>query len=389
MYNELLSHVENEVHFTPAGPLAGRTWEEAVFAFRHAIPIGIERGDGPLLAPARSGAGFRLLPEDHIIAVARNQQGMRIEEVRLPQAPPPSRASDANAAADAVPDEPGDEPVRNVLVLGWSEMVLPMLREYAGYARSSGRRFAVQLVSPCLPEGMTASEIADIIEAQGELDILLRRMDYLAPTVLEQLRPGEYDAIIVLDEAHVDTQFGDPDTRVIMTLLLLRSLRDAAERQGTPFPPRQQIVGEILDVNNKELVEATGTVRDVIISNDLISKMIAQVCRERRTDRVMEEFFNETGMEIYLKPAAWYAADGSSVRFDDLVYAALCRGEAAFGFARQNAAATNAHGEPPPELRLNPPRDMKLRIDAGLQLVVIAEQEGPAACASPGPSGES
>jgi hypothetical protein len=221
--------------------------------------------------------------------------------------------------------------VRNVLVLGWSEMVLPMLREYAGYARSMRLRFAVTIASPTLPAGLSPAEVADIIGAEDELDITLLNIDYLATSELERLRPGGFEAIIVLDESETDARYGDPDTRVIMTLLLLRSLRDEAERRGEPYPPRQQIVGEILDVNNKELVEATGTVRDVIISNDLVSKMIAQVCRERRTEMVMQEFFDEDGTEIYLKPASWYAPIGSTATIDALESAALARGEAAFG----------------------------------------------------------
>lgn len=372
VYNEILSHEKNEVHFTPAGPLAGRTWEEAVFSFRRAMPIGVFRDGKPLLAPAATGDGFRIESGDDIIAIARDQAAMRVE---APVLPPRHVAPQSVTVRDTQ-----ETPVRNVLVLGWSEMVMPMLREYAGYARSMRLRFAVTIASPTLPAGLSPAEVADIIGAEDELDITLLNIDYLATSELERLQPGGFEAIIVLDESEADTRYGDPDTRVIMTLLLLRSLRDDAERHGVPYPQRQQIVGEILDVNNKELVEATGTVRDVIISNDLVSKMIAQVCRERRTEMVMQEFFDEDGTEIYLKPASWYAPIGSTATFDVLVAAALARGEAAFGYAIMEdvSAAAGLQGpvaDSSSRVEINPLRDTVLRIDAQLRMVVIAEGE--------------
>ena len=74
----------------------------------------------------------------------------------------------------------------------------------------------------------------------------------------------------MLDDDVDDIHIEDADTRVIMTLLLLRALRDQAERDGRPFPRQQQIVGEIFNVSNKDLAESTGSLRDVIISNDLV-----------------------------------------------------------------------------------------------------------------------
>jgi hypothetical protein len=154
-----------------------------------------------------------------------------------------------------------------------------------------------------------------------------------------------------------------------MTLLLLRSLRDRAEKDGIPYPIRQQIVGEIFNASNKELAESTGTLRDVIISNDLVSKMIAQVCRERRTEPVMQDLFDEEGKEIYLKPALLYAEKGSAVTFDQLLLSSLQKGEVAIGYVgwRENGGKR--------EMKLNPPRETVLHIDANLRVVVIAENE--------------
>ncbi|MBE0643311.1 MAG: hypothetical protein IH600_04470 [Bacteroidetes bacterium] len=358
VYNELLSHHSNEFHFTPADDLTGSSWEDVVFSFRTAIPVGVFRDGKPLLAPADSGSAFQILPDDCIIAVARTEADMRSTGVRKPQTLPVPKSVVVSL-----------EPIRNVLLLGWNEKVFPLLKEYAAYARSARMQFAVTLVSPGLPAGLTAGEVSSLIGTDDELSILLRKVDYLASDVVEELGPGNFDAIIVLDEDVDDAHIEDADTRVIMTLLLLRALRDRAEKLGRPFPPQQQIVGEIFNVSNKDLAESTGSLRDVIISNDLVSKMIAQVCRERRTEFVMQDLFDEEGKEIYLKPALRYAEAGAMASFDQLLLASVRKGEVAIGFARGNIRGAGR------ELKLNPPRESMLRIDEELHLVVVAESE--------------
>lgn len=357
VYDELLSHLGNEVHFIPASQVEERNWEDIVFSFREAIPIGVFREGRPHLAPT-SGEGFRVLPTDDIIAVARSQDAMHPDESRKPVMPP------APAVADA-----SDVPIGNVLLLGWNDKVTPLLREYAAYARSARLRFSVLLVSSALPADLSVSEISAIIGAGEELELRVLKLDYFIPEALDEIEPGNFDAIIVFGEHAVDSQVIDPDTRVILTLLLLRSLRDRAALRGAPFPPQQQIVGEILDSGNKDLATATGTLRDVIISNDLVSKMIAQVCRDRRTGAIMEELFDEEGREIYLRPAALYAAEDCTVRFDQLILAALRRGEAAIGY--YDGSEKHAGNR----VRLNPPGDEEIRIDPTLRLIVIAEGE--------------
>ncbi|MFZ1728546.1 MAG: hypothetical protein WBQ23_12095 [Bacteroidota bacterium] len=358
VYNELLSHHENEFHFTPTGVMAGKTWKEVVFSFRSAIPVGVFRGGEPLLAPARAGEDFRILPEDSIIVVARVEGDMRVGNLHIPDA--------------ADPPGEGVQPgvlIRNILLLGWNQKVFPLLKEYAAYARSVRTLFAVTIVSPGIPAGMTSGEICSIIDAGDELDIRIRKEEYLASETVEQLGPANFDAIIVLDENVDDSHFEDADTRVIMTLLLLRSLRDRAEKLGIAYPPQQQIVGEIFNVSNKDLAESTGTMRDVIISNDLVSKMISQVCRERRTELVMKDLFDEEGKEIYIKSALLYAGKGSTATFDQLLLASLQKGEVAIGFVRRQSNGGKR------ELKLNPPRDLELHVDEDLRLIVFAEDE--------------
>jgi ion channel POLLUX/CASTOR len=172
----------------------------------------------------------------------------------------------------------------------------------------------------------------------------------------------------VLGEQHRRESVEDADTKVILLLLLLRTMRTQVEHGAHPFPQQQQIVTEILDSSNKELAESTGAIQDVIISNDLVSNMIAQICRDKRTEPVLTDFFDETGKEIYMKPAGWYAAEGSDIVFGQLQRAAFELGEIAIGLGEfRNDAMT---------VKLNPGRSRRLLVHAGLSVIVISEHEG-------------
>ncbi|MBN1447008.1 MAG: hypothetical protein JXA28_03680 [Bacteroidetes bacterium] len=358
VYDEILSHHSNEVHLLPADVLTGRSWEETVFSFRAAIPIGILRDGIPHLAPQHWRSAFTVTDRDVIIALARNEGAMRISAPVIPSSPaPPTGAHDEVQRS-----------VRNLLLLGWNDKVYPLLKEYAGYARTAGSQFSVTLVSPGIPADLRAGEVAAIIDSGSELKISIARVDYLRAGVYEDLEPARFDAVIVLGDTFTNAQIEDADTRVIMTLLLLRSLREQGGNGVASILPGQQIVGEILNVSNKALAESTGTVRDVIISNDLVSRIIAQVCRDRRIEMIIRDFLDEEGMEIYFKSVLRYAPDGEELTFDQLLLAALHQGESAIGYCTETSGG-------PRRIVLNPDRQLTLRIGEELSLIVIASGE--------------
>ena len=65
------------------------------------------------------------------------------------------------------------------------------------------------------------------------------------------------------------------------------------------------MITEILDSQNDALVAKAG-VQDVIISNRLVSMIMAQISESRDIEKVYEDIFQEEGSEIYLKPAHLY-----------------------------------------------------------------------------------
>jgi ion channel POLLUX/CASTOR len=356
VYNEILSHYANELHFTRPGALAGKSWLDASFSFPKAVPLGIIRDEVPMLAPSGSEDEMSIRKDDVILCIARSDVDMLTDRTPAhPSLPPNARPNEF----------PQIQQVRNLLILGWNEKAEPLLAEYARYAHTIGSSFSATIISEAIPDYL--SPRTAVAHSTDTLSVEFLRSDALQDGVLESVDPKAYDAIVILGEQRSRDTAEDADTRVIMLLLLLRSMRDHAERTGRPFPANQQIVSEILDASNKDLAESTGTMQDVIISNALVSKMIAQICRDPRTEAVMRDFFDEEGKEIYLKHAAWYTAIGSEVAFGQLRRAALMKDEIAIGIAQKTDVDI--------KVEINPDMKTAYRIDARSFLIVISEHE--------------
>ncbi len=129
----------------------------------------------------------------------------------------------------------------------------------------------------------------------------------------------------------------EADARTLVTLLYLRTI---AERTGA----KVNIVSEMLDIRNRELARVT-KVDDFIVSNNIISLMLAQVSENKHLNAVFSDLLDTQGQEIYLKPAADYVETGKPVNFYTITEAARRRGEVAIGYrliARRQARAPTA-----------------------------------------------
>jgi hypothetical protein len=130
--------------------------------------------------------------------------------------------------------------------------------------------------------------------------------------LLESLNIAHYQHVILLCYAGLDPQAAD--ARTLITLL---HLREIGGRSGHAF----SIVGEMLDIRNRNLAEVTRA-DDFIVSDKLVSLMLAQISENKALGPVFADIFDPEGSEIYVKPAANYVASGEPVNFYTVVEAA-------------------------------------------------------------------
>ena len=170
-----------------------------------------------------------------------------------------------------------------------------------------------------------------------------------------------FDHVIVLaykDDLDVDRA----DAKTLVTLL---HLRDMADRAGTDFA----VVSEMLDDANRELAEITKA-DDFIVSDKLISLMLAQTSENKKLTEVFSVLFSSTGSEIYLRPAGSYISAGEDANVYTVLESARREGETAIGYrlAAHSGDATKRYG-----VRLNPTKQEVLRFTPQDRIIVLAE----------------
>ena len=151
------------------------------------------------------------------------------------------------------------------------------------------------------------------------------------------------------------------DSRTLVTLL---NLRDIQRKLGVRF----SVISEINDEANRRVAQVTQA-DDFVVSNQLISLLMAQLSENPNLSRVFEALFDPEGSEIYLKPASLYLMSNTIANFATVIAAARSRGETAIGYR----LASGRHKPPGYGVVLNPDRTAELTTSDEDQVIVLAE----------------
>jgi hypothetical protein len=222
---------------------------------------------------------------DQIFALSADDDTIRLSD----QGRPPINEAVIHPNGRALEPRP-----EKCLILGWNRCGTTIVCELDNY----------------VAKGSQLTVVADVynIEKQirahcGKLKnqtLVVEEGETTDRDVLNRLGVEDYDHVIVLAYSTLEPQAADAKT-----LVTLLHLRDMAEKDETPF----SIVSEMLDLRNRELAEAT-QVDDFIVSEHLISLMMAQLSENAELFDVFTDIFDPEGSEIYLKPAEDYVATG-------------------------------------------------------------------------------
>ena len=286
VYNEILSFDGCEMYFYDA-EWGNANFDEIAYRFPDGVPIGIRNADGEIfMNPER---GRHLEPTDEVLIVADDDSTIELMDVPV--------AEPAEYPLSGVRQQ---QRIERELMVGWSFKSPAIIREFSDYI-IAGSCIHVLLKRP------TEQQVAEIQTLDAELDgveVSLLTKDCLSIDDLMSIKPFEYDNIIILagnvsGESHVDAARVDSEN--IVALLLLRRIfsQYPIESKDT------KLITEVLDSQNDALVAKAG-VHDVIISNRLVSMIMAQIAESRDIEKVYDDIFQEDGSEIYLKPASLY-----------------------------------------------------------------------------------
>ncbi|PZP49018.1 MAG: hypothetical protein DI595_14580, partial [Agrobacterium fabrum] len=138
-----------------------------------------------------------------------------------------------------------------------------------------------------------------------------------------------------------------------------------AERSGK----RVSVVSEMIDIRNRQLAEVTRA-DDFVVSNKLVSLMLAQASENEFMAAIFNELLDEKGSEIYMRPVTDYVSINQQVNFFTISLAALRRGEIAIGYRRQREDDTDARKLG--GVTVNPLKSEKIAYSARDMVIVLA-----------------
>lgn len=342
VYTELLDFDGSEIYAVEQPALTGKAFANAAMSYDTSTLIGVCDVAGVVHLNPPPG---RVMAEgERAILISEDDSKIRL------------RTGDLGIDRDAVrrPAARSQEPERTLL-LGWNRRGPIITQELSRYV-VPGSLLTIAANTPGLE-----AEIEKLVYARDNLSVAFVAMDTTNRAALDALDVTSYDHVLVL--GYSDDMAAQPaDTATLITLLQLRKIAEAANRHIS-------IVSEMIDVRNRNLAAVTRA-DDFVVSNKLVSLMLAQASENELMAQIFDELLDEDGSEIYMRPVADYVEPGRTVNFHTVMFAALVRGEIALGYAR--AAAAGKDPRNPGGVIVNPDKTATLAFDPADRLIILA-----------------
>lgn len=342
VYMDLLNFSGDEIYFKAEPGLEGNTYGHALLSYNHSTVIGIKHTDGTIRLNPPSDT--QIQTGEQLIFISEDDDTIRLSH----NAEPP-----IDRQAIYLPER---MPVsaEHTLILGWNDRIGQIIQQLDHYV-ASGSTVTVVAEFPAAEVDLSAETLA----------LWQQTMQYFQgdPTdrqVLENLDLTPYNHVVVLCNPSLEPEQADAQT-----LVTLLHLRDIANRDHHHF----QIVTEILDVRNQALAQVARP-DDFVISEQIISLMMAQVAEQKSINAVLTDLFNPDGSEVYLRSVNHYVAIDHPVNFYTVVEAARQRGESAIGYRRKADANNMARSY---GVVINPPKDQLMEFKPQDTLILLAE----------------
>ena len=341
VYTELLDFDGAEIYFKHEPGLVGKTYREALGGFDESALIGLMRAGREVLVnpPMDTVIG----PGDQIIAISEDDDTIRMDlAARAPQPDLIQQPRERTAVTE------------RILILGWNDKAVAIVRELDQYVAPGS-----ELVVLCERDGARDALVA-LQTSMKHLRVRFAEVDIDDRATLDKLGVCHYAHIILLSYTHLPIQ--EADAKTLIALLHLRNIADAADVDLS-------IVSEMMDLRNRALAQVAKA-DDFIVSDKLVSLMLAQLAENRDLDRVFRALFSAEGSEIYIRPIGDYVRTGVAMDFHTLLEAAAQRGETAIGYRIAADAQDKDRGY---GVKVNPKKSQAVTFTDADRIIVLAE----------------
>ena len=342
VYNELLDFNDVELAFINAGPCEGLTYGEALLRFRDSTLIGIQSAGQE--SDANPAANLVIQGSDLLIMITgKGNATSAVEEPTIK-----TELFSNSLEYKRVP--------QHTLILGWNNKGPEIIR-------TLDQHFI---------KGSQITIFANADDLENQLDVVKsslvnQKLSFVRGNIrnkkalTELVNKCDCNHVILL--CYSDTM--DMQSADSLTLITLIHLRHAVEETQRNFT----VVSEILDIRNRALAEVTHA-DDFIVSDNLISMVIAQLACNIELKRVFDELLTPGGSEIYLRPVRDYVKIDQPVNFYTITASAARYNQTAIGYriAEFSTDADKKYG-----VVLSPCKDRAIQFHKDDKVIVISD----------------
>ncbi|WP_287526187.1 hypothetical protein [Okeania sp. SIO2C2] len=315
VYLNLVGFAGNEIYFyRPEYDWQNLRFTELQFHFYQSIPLGVRDKNGNLII--KPDNNYNLIDAESIIVLAEDDSQIRFYQEPLVK---PQVLGYVDSRKTLTRE------TEKHLIIGWNSKTPICLREYAKYVLEGSE---INLVSHQLtPE--IEGQFNEIRAAYPEILMQIWQIDVDVVEELETLQPYKYKSISILASQGKNSE--EIDAKTLTILLEIRQIfLQYTEQTGNPVTT--ELVAELADSEETDLVIKAG-VQDFLLSNQFVSKILAQVSQEPGVMLVYRYLFSAEGSEMYIKPIELFFSPEKvgKLSFADCVFAAQSRNEICIG----------------------------------------------------------
>jgi len=176
----------------------------------------------------------------------------------------------------------------HTLILGWSLKIFSIISELI--IANENQKNARIVILADKDKIQMEDEIKVNLPDTKNTKIICRNGSPIDINDLKIVNPQEAKSIII-----ITPEVDEPDTHIIKTIL---ALKNRPARSEKPY----HIVSEMKEAKNLEVGEMIGNDEvTIILSRDIVSRIVAQACRQSGLSVVYMELFDFSGDEIYFQ----------------------------------------------------------------------------------------
>lgn len=349
VYSQLVGFVGDEIYFAEVPEfMFNKTYGQMQFHFRKSVPIGIRRKGQIQLNPLPNTV---MEEGDEAIVIAEDDSTIHFFEE--PVVEPQEQIYSRNKVLPKV---------EKYLIFGWNRKLPILVDEYSGYIHQGS---VIDIVVPRKTESMEKI-FQQLSNKHPKVHMTLQQVNPSLSNFPARLYPHRYDNVIIMAGENGTTE--EIDSETISMLLKFRHYFREVRNKGENV--QTQLITEVMDSANAQIIQQSG-VRDFLVSNQFVSKMMAQISEDTDVNLVYEDLFRESGSEIYLKPTWLYFEQVPiEVTFADIMLAAQNRNEICFGIK-----VMAEEYEPNFGIHIIPERDRVFRLEECDKLITLAPDE--------------